>query len=197
MWCSIDSLNYSLSYLIDKFPHLKTRTINIHSNSSWFSSEHVSFKRNLRKFERIFNSNPFSSNLLIFSTYRKFYKSEIFKAKSAFYISKINNLTSNPRASFALTRKLLSPAMPINIPHIPNIAKQINYVINSLIILLIKFNAPALIFHFSYNLALFRVSVLVNQSHTIFLNYIYLLFSQYLILQYLRLPLLILLTQLT
>ena len=119
--CSIDSLNYALSYLFDKFAPLKTRTINIHSNSPWFSSELVSFKRNLRKLERIFHSNPSSSNLLIFSTYRKFYKSEISKAKSAFYISKINNLTSNPRASFALARKL---TMPINIPHIPNIAKN-------------------------------------------------------------------------
>ena len=88
------------------------------------SSELVSFKRNLRKLERIFHSNPSSSNLLIFSTYRKFYKSEISKAKSDFYISKINNLTSNPRASCALARKLISLTMPINIPHIPNIAKN-------------------------------------------------------------------------
>ena len=194
--CSIDSLNYALSYLIDKFAPLKTRTINIHSNSPWFSSELVSFKRNLRKLERIFHSNPSSSNLLIFSTYRKFYKSEISKAKSAFYISKINNLTSNPRASFALARKLLSPTMPINILHIPNIAKKKNYVMNSLIILLIKCNAPALLFHLSYQLDQFRAYVLVNQSHTIFLNSICLLFSQYLIL-FLSLPLLNLLTQLT
>ena len=62
MPCSIDSLNYALSYLIDKFAPLKTRTINIHSNSPWFSSELVSFKRNLRKLERIFHSNPSPSN---------------------------------------------------------------------------------------------------------------------------------------
>ena len=30
--CSIDSLNDALSYLIDKFAHLKTRTINNNSN---------------------------------------------------------------------------------------------------------------------------------------------------------------------
>ena len=110
--------------MIDKFSPLKNRTINIHSNSPWFSSELVSFKRNLRKLERIFHSNPSFSNLLIFSTHLKFYKSESSKAKSAFYISKINNLTYNTRASFALVRKLLSPTMPINMPHIPNIAKN-------------------------------------------------------------------------
>ena len=74
-----------------------------------------------------------SSNLLIFSTYRKFYKSEISKAKSAFYNKQINNLTSNTHACFSLARKLLSPPMPINIPNIPNIAK-IDHVMNSLII---------------------------------------------------------------
>ena len=89
-----------------------------------FSSERVSFKSNLRKLERIFHSNPSSSNLLIFSTCRKFYISEISKAKSAFYISKINNLTFNHIASFALARKLISSTMPINIPHIPIIAKN-------------------------------------------------------------------------
>ena len=39
---------------------------------------------------------------------------------------------------------------------------------NSLIILMITFKAPELIFHLSYQVALFRISVLVNQSHTIF-----------------------------
>ena len=181
--------------MIDKFAPLKTRTINIHSNITWFSSELVSFKRNLRKLERIFHRNPSSSNLLIFSTYRKFYKSEISKAKSAFYISKINNLTSNPRASFALARKLLSPTMPINIPHIPNIAKNklfyefANHFTDT-------FNAPALLFHLSYQLAQFCASVLVNQPHTIFLNSIFHLFSQYIILS-LSPPLIIPLTHLT
>ena len=116
---SIDSLINALAYLIDKFSPLKTGTINIHSKSPWFSSELVSFKRNLHKLERIFHSNPSSSNFLIFSTYRKFYKSEISKAKFYFYISKINNITSIPPA-----RKLLSPTNPINIPHIPNIANN-------------------------------------------------------------------------
>ena len=161
MPCSIDSLNYALSYLIDKFAPLKTRNINIHSNYPWFFSELISFKRNLRKLERIFHNNPSSSNLLMISTYRKFYKSEISKAKSAFYISKINNLTSNPRSSFALARKLLPPTMHINIPHIHNIVKNelcyefANHFTD-------KFNAPALLFHLSYQLALFRASVLVN-----------------------------------
>ena len=45
-----------------------------------------------------------------------------------------------------------------------------NYVMNTLIILLIIFITPALLFHLSYQLALFRASVLVNQSHTMFLN---------------------------
>ena len=154
-----------------------------------------SFKRNIRTFERILHSNHSFSNLLICSTYRKFYKSEISKTNSDFYISKTNNLTSNPRASFALARKLLFPPMPINIPYIPNIATN-NYFMTSLIILLIKFNALALLIHISFKLALFRASVLVNKSHTIFLNLLYLIFSQYLI-SSLSLSLLIILTQLT
>ena len=48
MPCSIDSPNYDQSYLVEKCAPLKTRTINIHSNSPWFSSELVTFKRNLR-----------------------------------------------------------------------------------------------------------------------------------------------------
>ena len=62
--------------------------------------------------------------IILLSTYSKFYKSKISRAKSAFYISKINNLTSNPRTSFALACKFLSSSMPINIPHIHNISKN-------------------------------------------------------------------------
>ena len=41
-----------------------------------------------------------------------------------YYINKINSLSSNPHATFALARKLIAPYPPLHIPYIPNIPKN-------------------------------------------------------------------------
>ena len=84
----------------------------------------VKLKRSLRKTERTYRRIPSPENLLSFTNHRKFYKSQISKVKSSYYINKINSLSSNPRDTFALARKLIAPDPPLHIPYIPNIPKN-------------------------------------------------------------------------
>ena len=121
---SPDSINSTVSLLLDKYAPIISTTISLHTNCPWFTPHRVKLKRNLRKTERTFRSIPSPENLLSFTNHRKFYKSQISKAKSSYYINKINSLSYNPRATFALARKRIAPDPPLHIPYIPNIHKN-------------------------------------------------------------------------
>ena len=46
--------------------------------------------------------------MLSFTIHRKFIKSHINKSKYAYYINKMNSPSTNPRATFDLSRKLIA-----------------------------------------------------------------------------------------
>ena len=121
---SPESINSTLSLLLDKYAPIISTTISLHTNCPWFTPHLVKLKRSLRKTERTYRRMSSPENLLSFTNHRKFYKSQISKAKSSYYINKINSLSSNPRATFALARKLIAPDPPLHIPYIPNIPKN-------------------------------------------------------------------------
>ena len=96
----------------------------MHTNCPWFTPHIVKLKRSLRKSERTYRRIPSPENLLSFTNHRKFYKLQISKAKSSYNINKINSLSSNLRATFALSRKRIAPDPLLHIPYIPNIPKN-------------------------------------------------------------------------
>ena len=106
---SPESINSTLSLLLDKYAPLIYTTISLHTNCPWSTPHLVKLTRSLRKTERTYRRIPSPENLLSFTNNRKFYKSQISKAKSSYYINKINSISSNPRATFALARKLIAP----------------------------------------------------------------------------------------
>ena len=117
-------MNSTLSLLLEKYAQIISTTISLHTNCPWFTPHIVKLKRSLSKTEKTYRRIPSPENLLSFTNHRKFYKSQISKANSSYYINKINSLTSNPRATFALARKLIAPDPPLHIPYIPNIPKN-------------------------------------------------------------------------
>ena len=120
---SPESINSNLSFFLTNMP--PSTIISLHTNCPWFTPHIVKLKRSLRKTERTYRRIPSPENLLSFLTnHRKFYKSQISKATSSYYINKINSLSSNRRATFALSRKLITPVPPLHIPYIPNIPKN-------------------------------------------------------------------------
>ena len=121
---SPESINSTLSLLLYKYAPIISTTISLHTNCPWFTPHIVKLKRSLRKTERKYRRIPSPENLLSFTNHRKFYKSQISKAKSSYYINKINSLSSIPRSTFALARKRIAPDPPLHIPYIPNIPKN-------------------------------------------------------------------------
>ena len=109
---SPESINYTLFLLLDKYAPIICTTISLHTNCPWFTPHLIKLKRSLRKTEITYRRIPSPENLLSFTNHRKFYKSQISKAKYSYYINKINSLSSNPRATSSLAKKLIAPDPP-------------------------------------------------------------------------------------
>ncbi len=126
----VSCYNKTMSHLLDKHPPLRRKTITVHPQAEWYTSELELEKRKQRRLERIYRKSLSSTNAQDVLVQCAYYSELLVKTQQQFYVTKIEDSYDDHRFLFKVLNKLLHHEYEQQLPAFDDLNKLVNRFVN-------------------------------------------------------------------
>ena len=122
----VSCYNKTMSHLLDKHAPLRRKTITVHPQAEWYTSELELEKRKRRRLERIYRKSLSSTDAQDFLVQCAYYSELLVKTRQQFYVTKIEDSSGDQRSLFKVLNKLLHREYEQQLPAFDDLNELVN-----------------------------------------------------------------------
>ncbi len=122
----ISCYNKTISHFLDKHAPLRRKTITVHLQAEWYTSELELEKRKRSRLERIYRKSLSSTDAQDILVQYAYYSELQVKTQQQFYVTKIEDSSGDQRSLFKVLNKLLHREYEQHLPAFDDLNELVN-----------------------------------------------------------------------